>query len=487
MATKKYLSYDRLQEYHELNEAYIDAGDAAVKSYVDTELAKKSDSSHTHDGRYYTETEIDGKLSTINTSISNITSGTTPVKEATHATSADSATSATDASKLGGQLPSYYAKATDIPTGSLANKSVVSESDLDNALAEKVNAAAQGNHSHSNKTVLDGITSTKVSAWDSAEENAKNYADSAATTAANKVKNDLLNGAGTAYDTLKELGDLIDDNVEAIDALEAIASGKADATHGHAISDVSGLQSALDGKASSSHGTHVSFDSTNKPKMDGTAAFGTSSKVARADHVHPTDTSRASKSEFDAHVATHAPSNAQANVIESVKVNGTALTPSSKTVDITVPTTAADIGAAPSSHTHTVAQISDLTATATELNYMDGVTSGVQAQLDGKAASGHGHDAATTSASGFMTAAMVTKLNGIATGANKTTIDSALSSSSTNPVQNKVVNSAIVTATNAITANTNSISTHTSQISALQTAVAEIQEITSEEIQALFA
>lgn len=34
----------------------------------------------------------------------------------------------------------------------------------------------------------------------------------------------------------------------------------------------------------------------------------------------------------------HAPSNAQANVIESVKVNGTALTPSSKAVDITVPT-----------------------------------------------------------------------------------------------------------------------------------------------------
>ena len=46
---------------------------------------------------------------------------------------------------------------------------------------------------------------------------------------------------------------------------------------------------------------------------------------------------------------------------------------------------------------------------------------------------------ATTSASGLMTAAMVTKLNGIATGATKITIDSALSTSSTNPVQNKVV------------------------------------------------
>lgn len=34
----------------------------------------------------------------------------------------------------------------------------------------------------------------------------------------------------------------------------------------------------------------------------------------------------------------HAPSNAQANIIETVKVNGTALTPSSKAVDISVPT-----------------------------------------------------------------------------------------------------------------------------------------------------
>lgn len=50
--------------------------------------------------------------------------------------------------------------------GSLAKKSLVSETDLDAALKEKVNAAAQGNHSHSNKTVLDGINSAKVAEWD---------------------------------------------------------------------------------------------------------------------------------------------------------------------------------------------------------------------------------------------------------------------------------------------------------------------------------
>lgn len=39
----------------------------------------------------------------------------------------------------------------------------------------------------------------------------------------------------------------------------------------------------------------------------------------------------------------HAPSNAQANVIETVKVNGTALTPSSKAVNVTVPTKVSDL------------------------------------------------------------------------------------------------------------------------------------------------
>ena len=46
---------------------------------------------------------------------------------------------------------------------------------------------------------------------------------------------------------------------------------------------------------------------------------------------------------------------------------------------------------------------------------------------------------ATTSANGLMSAADKTKLDGIATGANKTIVDATLSDSSTNPVQNKVI------------------------------------------------
>lgn len=54
-------------------------------------------------------------------------------------------------------------------------------------------------------------------------------------------------------------------------------------------------------------------------------------------------------------------------------------------------------------------------------------------------------DATTAS----FTTALLTKLNGIAAGANKTTVDAALSGTSTNPVQNKAVNTALAGKLNA--------------------------------------
>ena len=50
---------------------------------------------------------------------------------------------------------------------------------------------------------------------------------------------------------------------------------------------------------------------------------------------------------------------------------------------------------------------------------------------------------ASTSTAGLMSASDKTKLDGIAAGANKTIVDSALSSTSTNPVQNKAISSAL--------------------------------------------
>ena len=58
-------------------------------------------------------------------------------------------------------------------------------------------------------------------------------AKGAAEAAAKAVKNELLNGAGEAFDTLKELGDLINTNGNAIKSLENIAASKADSAHSH--------------------------------------------------------------------------------------------------------------------------------------------------------------------------------------------------------------------------------------------------------------
>ena len=82
----------------------------------------------------------------------------------------------------------------------------------------------------------------------------------------------------------------------------------------HSIDDVTGLQDALDGKVGKVDGKGLSTnDLTDELKGQYDAAYA-HSQVA------------------------HAPADAQANVIESVKVNGTALEITDKAVDIAVPT-----------------------------------------------------------------------------------------------------------------------------------------------------
>lgn len=49
------------------------------------------------------------------------------------------------------------------------------------ALAARVTALETDSHTHANKDVLDGVTAEKVTAWDAAEQNAKDYTDTALT------------------------------------------------------------------------------------------------------------------------------------------------------------------------------------------------------------------------------------------------------------------------------------------------------------------
>lgn len=107
------------------------------------------------------------------------------------------------------------------------------ESEMDTMLLDK----ADTTHNH------DDAYETKGAA-EIALNSAKSYADSAASS----VKDDLLNGAGAAYDTLKELGDLINENTDAIEVLETVASGKANADHNH--NDTYYTETEMDSKVS---------------------------------------------------------------------------------------------------------------------------------------------------------------------------------------------------------------------------------------------
>ena len=64
-------------------------------------------------------------------------------------------------------------------------------------------------------------------------------------------------------------------------------------------------------------------------------------------------------------------------------------------------------------------------------------------EVDGKLDEKAGTSVASSSGNGLMSSADKVKLDGVATGANRTTVDSALSATSVNPVQNKVINAAL--------------------------------------------
>ena len=64
-------------------------------------------------------------------------------------------------------------------------------------------------------------------------------------------------------------------------------------------------------------------------------------------------------------------------------------------------------------------------------------------QVESKADAVHTHDVATQNINGFLSKEDKVKLDGIAEGANKTIVDSSLSSTSVNPVQSKIINSAL--------------------------------------------
>lgn len=93
----------------------------------------------------------------------------------------------------------------------------------------KTNLVAAINEVDAALTALEGTVASQTNIDDVNVSAATTYSSqkivSEITAAKQAVKDELLGGAGEAYDTLKELGELIDTNKDAIDALEALAAG----------------------------------------------------------------------------------------------------------------------------------------------------------------------------------------------------------------------------------------------------------------------
>ena len=240
--TGKLYIYNKNNEVNETlgkwRELSLDSDDYVTKTYLDTELANKSNIDHTHttvnghtvesnvpaDAKFtdtvYDDTEVKTELA----KKADITSIPSKVSELTNDSNYQTAeqvndTVTTEIAKVVANAPEdlntlkemsdwiagHEEDASAMNSAISDNKTAITslqnskadKSEIPTTVAELTDSADYAKksdlHSHTNKTVLDGITSTKVSNWDSA----KTHADSAhapSTAQANVIETVKVNG-----------------------------------------------------------------------------------------------------------------------------------------------------------------------------------------------------------------------------------------------------------------------------------------------------
>lgn len=193
-------------------------------------LNDKSDSDHNHNDVYYTETEIDSKISNINTSISNITNGTTKVAKATSADSASSATSADTATK-----------ATQDASGNVITSTYETKTDASAKLTEA--------KSYTDTSISNMVGSSSVSTQISSH-NTSDYAHSDIRTLITDLTtklNNFLDVDDTTTDQLSEVITLINNNKGTIESLTTNKINVSDIIDNLTTNDASKVLSASQG------------------------------------------------------------------------------------------------------------------------------------------------------------------------------------------------------------------------------------------------
>lgn len=446
MATKKYMSLTRLQEYDEAIKSYIDAGDAATST--------------------------------------KLTNGTIVVKEAEHATTADSAANATNATNA------THADSADTAT--------------------TAGSATKATQDENGKNIV-STYETKADATAKLTE-AKGYTDSVAATKADADHDHdaEYDAKGAADDALASAKSYADGKVAGLASTSSVTSAiSTHNTSAEAHNDIRGLITELTTKLNQ----FLDVDDTTTDQLSevltliennkGTLESLTTSKVNVSDIIDNLTTNSSDK------VLSAAQGVAIKSLIDALdaavdtKANASDLTShtGNKSNPHGVTKTQVGLGNVPNVATN------DQTPTFTEATTLAKLTSGEKLSVAfgkiskaitdliahiGNKANPHGVTAAQVGADASGSAAQaLTNAKSYTdekVAANKVAVDSALSATSTNPVENKAVNSAITTATSAISANTTSINAHTTRITNLESKVGDgFEEITSEDIAALFA
>lgn len=322
-------------------------------------------------------------------------------------------------------------------------------------LAKEIAANTKARHTHKNLAVLDGITAGKMAAWNAkADKAAATQKSDGLMSAADKRKLDTVEAHAKDVDvddTLSPVSTAAIMNKTVTAALNAKAGTAVATTSANGLmssADKVKLDGVEDGATKTIVDDAMSDTSTNpvqnKVVMEYIDSRGTLPPVSVKNDtmlIQVVDGAYALRTKESVFPIDDALDTESKNAVE----NGIIARSLEILHEETQPATSNRAGLMSASDYIKLSNIEsgatktivDATLDATSTNPVQNKT--VKTALDGKASTAE----ATTGAAGLMSAADKAKLDGVEAGANKTTVDAALDAASENPVQNKAVKAAL--------------------------------------------
>ena len=412
------VEHDHDEDYASINHTHNDYATTTALNEVSATVANKANTSHSHNDIYYTETEIDTLLANKANTSHTHAEAYDAIGSATNAlTSANAYTDSKIDALIGNGASTTLDTIGEISSAIGSNQDAIDL--LNSAIGNKANAADLTSHT-GNTTIH--ITANERNAWNAKSNFSGNYND-----LTNKPTIPSIDGLATevyvdtqigAIDIPNTLSDLATDSIHRLvtDAEKATWNAKSnfsgsynDLTNKPSIPSISGLATetyvdeAVSSKANTSH-THTIANITNlQNTLDGKAASGHT-------HGEATATTAGLMSASDKAKLNGIASGANAYTLPTASSTLGGVKTTSTVTSTSGYTACPIIGGVPYyKDTDTTYSLSSfgVTATASELNYVDGATSNIQAQLNGKASSSHNHNGVYANASHSHTASAV--------------------------------------------------------------------------------